>query len=271
MKNNFLMTLSLFFCYFSYSQQEIVFKVQYQPEMVYTQTMISTSKSEITYLGPDSILKKIKENNIENPTSTFNKTYLKSKNKTGKLVNNTIPICIEFIGGDNGIIPDSTMVYGNIINGGMPTLDSIVAPKMDEDFKESFFSSMKSTISQIIMPERRMKIGESFSREMPLKIPIGNNFMYLKNTINYTLIKIENNKAYFDIKQNYAINSNSSGVEMNAEGSGNGQIIYDIENTFYLSYELKSTINMEVNDKEMQFKGTTQNTVSQTNSISKNN
>ena len=43
-------------------------------------------------------------------------------------------------------------------------------------------------------------------------------------------------------------------MSLKANGEGKGQIIYDIENTFYLFYELNSTINMYVNNNEMNLK-----------------
>ncbi len=269
MRNLLLFTILLLFSYKSYCQEEVFFKVQYLPEKIYIQSIVSTSKSEINYLGPESLLEKIKEKNIENPNSTFKKTYLKSKNKTGKLAENNFPITIEFIGGENGIIPDDTVVFGKVIPGKTPTLDSISAPNMEADFKESFFKSMKNTMAQIELPEKNVKIGESFSREMPLKMPIGKYNLELKNTIVYALKKVENNQAFFDISQTYYIIS--TGIEMKAEGNGTGQIIYDIKNNFYLFYELKSTINMEVQNDEMNFKGTIENTFTQNTTITTNN
>jgi hypothetical protein len=267
MKKLLLFTSILFVSYQSYCQEEILFKSQYKPDMVYTQSVVSTSKGEIKYTGPETLLKKIEEKNIENPISTFKKTFIKSKNTTGKLNQNSFPLSIEFIGGTDGIIPDKTFVFGKVTLGETPILDSISSPKMEAEARASFLKTMKSMISQIALPEKKVKIGESFSREMPIKLPIGKYIFDLKNTVVYTLKKIENKKAFFDITQTYSFESTMNGLDMNANGSGSGQIIYDIENTFYLSYELKSTINMELQSNEVSFKGTTESTFTQETTI----
>ena len=80
------------------------------------------------------------------------------------------------------------------------------------------------------------------------KIPIGKFNFNLTNTITYTFKKIENNNAYFDITQIYAINSKNTDLSLKANGSGNGQIIYDIENTSTLS-DISNIIQQQLLNK----------------------
>lgn len=265
------LVLSIFFLLSikNYSQ-EILFKVAYLPNKQYSQSMQQTSRSVITYLGPDELLKKIEEKKLENPKVTLNKLYLKNINTTGDKKEGQFPITIEFIAGEKSIVPNGTTVFGHVIENKTPTLDSIYAPEMDSIFKKAFFLSMQNVVSQINFPEEKIKLGKSFKREMPISIPIGNFTFHLKNNITYTLKKIENKKAFFDIVQTYTMKAKESNMSLKASGSGSGKIIYDIENTFFLLYELDSTLNMQVANDDVKFDVQSKDRTMQTFAISSN-
>lgn len=267
MKKNILLSFLLLISYINLAQ-EILFKVDYKPNLTYKQSMESTSKNTLTYLGPNELLKKIDEKKLENPKVTLSNNYIESTNSTGSLKNGQFPLTIKFEGDEKSMIPGGTTIYGHVISGETPRLDSINAPKLDSIYKIDFLSSMQKVISQISLPEQKIRLGENFVREMPINIPVGKFNFNLKNTITYTLKKIENNKAYFDIIQVYSLDLKNTDLPLKAKGSGNGQIIYDIENTFYLYYELNSTINMEVSNKEINFKVDSESHTKQTTHIS---
>lgn len=231
--------------------------------------MESTSKSTITYLGPDELLKILEEKNLENPKYTLNKNFIESVNSTGNIENGQFPLTIKFEGDDKSIVPGGTIVYGHVFENNTPELDSINAPKLDSIYKIDFLSSMQKVISQVSFPEQKIKTGKSFVREMPIIVPVGKFNFNLINTIKYTLKKIENKKAFFDITQVYTINTKNTDLNLKADGSGKGQIIYDIENTFYLLYVLNSTINMQVENEEINIKVVSESQTKQTTIITK--
>ena len=68
-------------------------------------------------------------------------------------------------------------------------LDSISAPKLDSLYKLDLLSSMQKTIAQVSLPEQKINLEESFTREMPINIPVGKFNFNLINTITYTLKK----------------------------------------------------------------------------------
>lgn len=249
--------------------QEILFKVAYKPNLVYTQSMESTSKNEITYLGPSELLKRLEEKKLENPKVSLSKNYMKSINSTGSFKNGQFPLTIIFEGDEKSMIPRGTTLYGHVVNDETPKLDSINAPKLDSIYKINFLSTMQKVISQVSLPEKKVSLGQSFTREMPITVPVGKFTIYLTNTITYTLKKIKGKKAYFDIVQDYTVNSNKTLISLKANGSGTGQIVYDIENTYYLFYELNSKINMEITSEEMNFKMISESTTKQTTNITK--
>ena len=57
--------------------------------------------------------------------------------------------------------------------------------------------------------------------------------------------KVENGIGYFDVDQVYTIESATKDYKMELDGTGKGQINYDIEKQFFT----KSYLNMEMNLK----------------------
>lgn len=209
-----------------------------------------SSIQEMTFIATDDVLEKLKSKGIENPTIKNTSYKIYNLNKTGSIKNDEFPITIEIKDtGDKdvvNIIPIETKIYGKVKIGEKPTLDSINSPKMDAEQKRLILSTMQTTFSQITLPNNDIKVGETFTREMPLNIPIGKENLKMTNTITYKLIKIENKKAFFDIIQDFNINITDKKDNLNAKGSGDGVLVFDIQNNFYLKYELNSEIKMEI-------------------------
>lgn len=258
----------------AYSQNELQFKIQYFPETVYNQTVTQTSENIITYSGSKEFLQKIKDKNIQNPTVTNSSTIIKTEFKTGKLnIKNSFPITMKFLNLTNSegkkIIPDGTIIYGQGTIDDMPKLDSIVSEGMNNEFKKRLLETMQSTFSQITFPNRKLKIGESFSQETPLSLPVLNNTIEMTMLTNYKLISIENNLGNFEVSQIYTMKSNISNNEIVATGSGKGKIVYDIKNNFFLKYLTDGEIEMDVKMKDISIKMKSKNTYIQDVIISK--
>lgn len=258
----------------AYSQNELQFKIQYFPETVYNQTVTQTSENIITYSGSKEFLQKIKDKNIQNPTVTNSSTIIKTEFKTGKLnIKNSFPITMKFLNLTNSegkkIIPDGTIIYGQGTIDDMPKLDSIVSEGMNNEFKKGLLETMQSTFSQITFPNRKLKIGESFSQETPLSLPVLNNTIEMTMLTNYKLISIENNLGNFEVSQIYTMKSNISNNEIVATGSGKGKIVYDIKNNFFLKYLTDGEIEMDVKMKDISIKMKSKNTYIQDVIISK--
>ena len=258
----------------TYSQNELTLKIQYSSETNYSQTIIQTSENYITYSGSKEFLQKIKEKGIQNPTVTNSTSTIKSAFKTGKLNNkNFFPLTMEFLNTTNNdgkkIIPDGTIIYGHGTIDNMPKLDSIVSPDLNNDFKKELLQTMQSTFSQISFPDRKLKIGESFSQETPLSLPVLNNTIEMTMLTNYKLISIENNLGNFEVSQIYTMKSNISNNDIVATGSGKGKIVYDIKNNFFLKYQTDGEIEMDLKMKEISLKMKSKNTFIQDVIISK--
>lgn len=259
----------------SQTQNELKFKVKYNPETNYNQTIEQTSSSSIDYNGSEDFLKKIKEKGIENPTITNTNSHIESVFKTGKLTDGTsFPLTVEFVKMERSdgkkLVPVGTLIYGHGSIENMPTLDSIVSKGLDETFKKTLLQTMQSTFSQLSFPEKKVRVGESFSTESPLSIPIAGNVLEMTIITSYKLLSIINGIADFDISESYKMNTNISKYTIDGTGTGNGKIIYDISNNFYLKYQLNTDMTMNTKLDNFGLIVNTKSGIVQTTKITKN-
>lgn len=252
MKRTFGVTILLtFFTCFGYSQDELTFKVAYKPSTKYSQTVKHTSFTEVIYSGSEEFLKTLQDRGVQNPTTTKAESTTESEFNTGKLTDGThFPVTMKFIktiSSDGKVpIPDGTVIYGQGSIGDMPTLDSIVSPGLSEDYKINLLQAIRNTFSQISFPEKKLKIGEVFSQETPLSIPIAGVNVEMTITTNYKLVSIINSVGNFDITQAYTLKTSLTKYPIKAIGNGKGSLQYDISNSNYISYQMDTDIGIDM-------------------------
>lgn len=278
MKNIFLFILiAIPFLNYSQSEKTLDFKMAYSPKTTYHQVIEQSLGNELVYSGSEDILKKIKENGVQNPTITENTTVAESILKTGKLEKDgNFPVTIEFIKTTSSdqkiIIPNGTIIYGKASASSMPKLDSIVSKDLDKTFKNSILQTLQSTFSQLALPEKKIKIGESFSQESPLKIPVATLTFDMLITTTYKLVNIQNQTANFDIVQDYTLKISDHKQEFNisASGNGKGKLDYNIPNHFATQFNLDIELNFGLKRDEFGLNAKSKSSFKQTVQISKN-
>lgn len=245
-----LLTLTQISSY-SQSQDSLIFKTYFKPETNYSQTIVQTTHTEMKYSGSEEFLQKLKEKGINNPTITDNESKSESVFKTGKLTDETnFPLTIEFVNSTSSdgkkAIPDGTFIYGHGSIGAMLTLDSLISIGLDEEYKKMLLQAIQSTYSQLSFPEKIVKVGESFSIKQPLSIPISGVTIEMDITTNYKLLNIINGIADFDVSQVYTMKSTITNYTINAKGSGNGKLLYDVLDNYNLKYHVDSEMEMNM-------------------------
>lgn len=238
------------------AQERLKLKVLYQPSKSYKQINDQTTTTEVTYVGEKEMLDMLKSQGVKNPTKSETNTRSESELKTGAgSVKSGFPITIKFLSvtGDNQA---STMLTGAVIHGKAVEenkfeLDSITDKDLDAMTKTTLLTAMQATYNQISLPEKDLKVGDSFTHDQPLILPMGPATLDMVIRTTYTLKKIENGIAKFDLVQQYTMNSEVDGTEMNATGSGTGTMSYDIKNMFYSELNTVGGLTMEMNVQGM--------------------
>ncbi|MFB3388818.1 hypothetical protein [Flavobacterium sp. LAR06] len=276
MKNTLLLFL-ISFPVFNYGQsnQILDFKAGSSPETTYNQTTSNSSDYEVLYSGSEKFLENLKQNGIVNPTKIKNSFNLETLSKTGKTdKSGNFPITIEYLKSidANGktIIPNGTLLYGKTSSSTMPEMDSIVSKGMEESFKNIIFQTVKSTFSQLVMPQKKLKIGESFIQESPLTLPIAGINIEMQITTTYSLKSMNSKNAFFDITQTYTMKMSDSRFETNGAGIGKGDLIYDIPNHFITGNTLVMDFNLDLKSTDFTLQLKSKSDFKQTSEVSKN-
>ncbi|MFD1603108.1 hypothetical protein ACFSJW_06590 [Flavobacterium artemisiae] len=275
MKKALLLLLVIPFSNYGQSSKILDFNAGYAPETTYNQTTYTSSNYEVTYTGSEEILEVFKKNGATNPTKINKKYGIETQAKTGKIdKDGNFPITIEYLQSldENGtsIIPSGTMLFGKASASSMPQMDSIVANNTEESFKNALFETVKSMFSQVIMPQKKLKIGESFTQENPLTIPVaGINFEMIINTT-YTLKRMTAKEAFFDIVQTYTIKLIESRFDTSGSGTGSGKLIYDIPNHFISENNLDMEFDLNLKHTDFGINLISKSGYRQTVKISKN-
>ncbi|SHM85910.1 hypothetical protein SAMN05444366_4360 [Flavobacterium saccharophilum] len=274
---NILLLFLISFPFFNYGQsnQILDFKPGYSLETIYRQATSNSSDYEVVYSGNEKFLENLKQNGIVNPTKIKNSFNLETLSKTGKTdKSGNFPITIEYLKSidANGktIIPNGTLLYGKTSSSTMPEMDSIVSKGMEESFKNIIFQTVKSTFSQLVMPQKKLKIGESFIQESPLTLPIAGINIEMQITTTYRLKSMNSKNAFFDITQTYTMKMSDSRFETNGAGIGKGDLIYDIPNHFITGNTLVMDFNLDLKSTDFTLQLKSKSDFKQTSEISKN-
>jgi len=276
MKNTLLLFL-ISFPIFSYGQSSKIldFKAGYSPETTYNQITSNASDYEVLYAGSEKFLENLKQNGVVNPTKIKNSFNLETLSKTGKSdKSGNFPITIEYLKSIdvNGktIIPNGTLLYGKTSLSTMPQMDSIVSKGMEESFKNIIFQTVKSTFSQLVMPQKKLKIGEFFVQQSPLTLPIAGINIEMVITTTYNLKSMNSKNAFFDITQTYTMKMSDSRFETNGAGLGKGDLIYDIPNHFITENTLVMDFNLDLKSTDFTLQLKSKSDFKQTSEVSKN-
>ena len=112
--------------------------------------------------------------------------------------------------------------------------------KMDDAIKEQMLKVINTMQNSVKFPDKPMKIGDAFTQDVPMDIPLAGNTSKMMVKAVYKLIAIENNKAYFDIV--FDMDTKLADT-IDMKGAGTGKLIYDIANNFSTMVQE----NMDVN------------------------
>src|SRR5574344_1095949 len=264
--------LALFSCN-CHEQDSMTFKVECSPETIYTNTIEQKSYSETLYRGSDDFIQSLKDNGVDNPTITNTGYNIETILNTGKATDGKhFPLILEIVKTTNSdgtkALPDGMLIYGHGSVEPLPKLDSVVSGGVSKDLKLSLLNAAQYVFKQLDVPERKLKIGESFSVKLPFSFPIATETVEMFITTSYTLLSIVDGIAHFNVSQECTMNNNSSEYAINVNGNGTGNLLYDVANNYPLKNETHTEIDMNVNYGDYILDLMTKNDIIQTSKMS---
>ena len=240
-------------------RQGITFESKYKPDLMYTMTFLTESKSVLNFNGSKDKIDKLKAKGIMSPLISESKSEYTTKTTTGSIDSNrnfkaTIEYGrIESIDKRNREEKKSlNPVSGLIINGEYDEnnsfhIDTMISESFDYELKNTLKTSIEGIQNHIKFPDKPMKVGDSFDQNIPMSIPIA-DLPPIKVSINkqYKLVKIKKNIAYFSIKQTVTLDMETNQFNVQTSGGGNGSAELDIEKMFVTKNETNLALNLVI-------------------------
>ena len=254
-----LVLTGFIFSVHSYAQRKMHLHISFKPNYKYTETNDQITNMDMEFSGDKESLKSLPDGG--KPIKKTIIMHVEKETTTGKYYNDslfaikTVLTDVETMDGAKPIPPGST-IYSTRSKTGRTVFDSLSAEGMDSEVKEKLLPMFKALIVQIVIPERDLKIGESFVDITPLRIPISGMTLDLLLNTTYKLKSISGNLAYLDVEQTYTMSSESVSLPVKASGTGTGTLIYDINAGYFTKYNLEGIVsmNLEIEGKTMKMK-----------------
>jgi hypothetical protein len=236
------------------AQKEVLFKIKVAPNRQYSMLMNMTMNMEMNLSGDTAIVSQAKKSGQSFPMVMTMSSGTTGLIKTGALNNsNKIPFSMILsthptkmvMNGQTTDVPvpvTNETLLGTYTPEGVMSIDSVVGKKADNVLKATMTKMMEGIQANIKFPEKPLKIGDTFTQEMPMDIPVAGFNAKMSSKITYKLVTIQDNKAYFDLK--YDLSSDMSGQSMSIKmvGDGDGKFVYDILS----SYGVDMVTNMNI-------------------------
>lgn len=261
--------LLLLFAFKAEAQKSVLFKMKYSPNRTYATVTGVTMNFDVNLSGNEEIIEKIKSEGITQPIKANIAMTMSGNTKTGSPgADNVFPMVMSYkleqisvkIGEKEIPIPSKSSpqvsIYGHVGQEGKFKADSLSGNKLRDTSEKKITQMMNAIQNKIKFPEKPMRIGDTFTQEMPISIPMAENNGETNVKATYKLISIANGNAYFDLVQNADIQINIKGVVLKISGAGTGKLIYSIKNNFPIDYKTSLNLAIDGNVNTLIIKGT---------------
>ena len=257
-------------------QDSVMLKIQFKPGTKYRQTTERTSQTVIKYDGSAISLQRLRARGIQNPTITSKKFLKESTLTAGKSTDGiNFPFTVEVVKAESNDgkkdLSEGAVFHGLCSTGKMPIFESVTSDELDSKSKVALLQTLQNSFSQLSFPEKKLKIGEQFSVEYPLSIPMEGSTIEMVVTNQYKLVRISNSMADFDVSQLYVMSPTVLNNSFKGTGTGKGQLIYDMANHIVLKNTLDTEIEINKKLDSFEFNLKTKGGFIQSTSIETNN
>lgn len=229
----------------------LFFSVKIKPEQQYHISTQSSYSTEVRYEGKEKAMNKLRSMGVKNPNILSRSNQTMMLLKTENVLDNYIPVRLEIVkstGNDGQTdISQGLVVNGESSGGNMPEFRSIASGKSPVIDEKLFLQSLQNNFSRLALPEKRMNIGEQFTVESTLTIPMEKSHVEIALSTIYMLKSVEGDVANFEISQNYQMSQLRMDNSFAGVGEGSGKLIYNAANNMVTLFEMKS--RLEINKK----------------------
>lgn len=241
-RNKYLLLLFIASAAFAQKGKEVTLKVLYTPQTTYRQAFVQKHTTTITYKANPDVLNVLKEQGIQNPTVQDLYTDYATETHTEKSLDGKVmPLTIRFVKapvsfGKQGISA-TTKIYGHTETAGMPKVDSIIAPDLNQAFRQSLLATLDGMFSQMKFPDKPFGLGEVQQMTSPITLPLIGTTLDMDIITDYKFVALKGGIATFDLVITYKAKNPDPALKISAAGTGKGVMKYDTKKHFPLSQQ----------------------------------
>jgi hypothetical protein len=243
-----------------------LFKASYAPNHIYRMETSTQSKLELDLLGNAQLVANLKDKGIQLPMHIDSSQRLIASIETeqnkpdGSLPASITYEKVDFINKMNnkemnlGLANklEGLKIYANVINGNKVEIERFEGGDIDENMKKVIPQVIENIQKSIKYPEKPLKIGDKFTQEIPIQIPIpGFTTVDIKIISNYELRRVEKNLAYFDVVQEIKMLQADPKYKMELSGNGGGTLVHDLIENFSIEFNSNYIMFLTMNHDEI--------------------
>jgi len=248
------------------AQQGILFKIKYLPKHSYNSIIHSGLNMEMDFDGTQQQKDSIKKTGAPFPVIMTAESDINTIATTGSVNSQKFfPYTLKYVDVKSKRVVNGEEVntksplvgqiaYGHTDPDGLAQVDSIPGKTLDDATKKAIAGTINSVRQQIKFPDQPIKVGGTFSQEIPLNLPVSGMDMQMKIRMVYKLISITDNKAFFDIDESLSFDMSmvKNETEMIATGSGKGigKLIYSITDNYPLEIDTNLDFDFKMGIKD---------------------
>jgi hypothetical protein len=262
--------------------QQGVFKFKYLPEQHYATQTKTTVNMSLSIKGNDAEVEKLKSAGIYMPMVLKSEDNMIAEVNTGRATEGdqaVFPVVVRYSNVfsnqtlNNKVLPVrqnqlcSRYIFGKSDTEGNFRVDSIAGMELNDDIKTAVVKMLNKLQKRIAFPDKPMNIGDTFSQEVPVNVPIPGVDAQFKVKVTYKLMAIANGMAQFAIDQSGKINFHSKQKDMYltgiGDGTGSGTFKYDMSKSYITDMQSDLSFNYIMNIRNITMAGVASTSTSQ--------
>lgn len=281
MKKLIICLLLAFGIYQLKAQESVTFKMKYSPDKNYDANVNMDMNFKVTLAGDTAIINKLKSQGIAQPMALNMEMTMKGNVKTGPAnTSKTFPIAINFhfdkmdmaINGNAIPIPtdklkSNTTIFGHVGVDGKIKADSIGGGKLKDTSEKAVSQMLNNIQNNIKFPDHPLRVGDTFTQDMPMNIPIAGNNLNASSKTVYKLVSIANGNGYFDVDQSMDMKVPVKNDSITLAGTGKGKVIYNLKESFMTDFTTDMELKFDGKISTLQINGTASMKIEYANTI----
>jgi hypothetical protein len=236
---------------FSFGQKSVGFTMGLLPNSIYENTVAQKIKIELNLDSSKAeLIAKMEANGMKNPTIQEQATSIETQTTCGPFDKSSgkMPVITSILSSDEKIsklFTPETRFIGTARLNELPVYDSISGIFLEADQKAQMLKLL-SSMSQINLPHRNMKPGDSDTLHSPMSIPLAGVDMKMDYVTVFHLKSVKGSTAFFDLNVSFNLGMEVRDLPVDGYGSGTGTMEYDLKNQYPTSYGLGYLIKMRI-------------------------